>query len=78
MTTKVHKAFLWLGAYGASSPKPTYLWSNNDCFLELGKRALPTDVEWRDKEKIARHYIDCNGMLRVQGGPKLKQTQPQP
>jgi len=33
---KVFKQMLWMGAYGALTPKPTYIWSNNICVSSLG------------------------------------------
>jgi hypothetical protein len=36
----VYRAFVWLGAYGHTSPKPTYLYSSHDFVAELGGRAL--------------------------------------
>lgn len=60
-----------LGSYGGSSPKPIYVYSNNQAVLSL-KRKLPSKAKW---DKLAEITEDgqVNGLSK-----KLKQSQAYP
>ena len=74
---EVYKKFLWLGAWGELSPKPTYLYSNRKWIEELAKE-LPTQRKWKGANAVVRRYLDSTGRRRVTGGTLLKQTQSGP
>ena len=43
--TRIYKCFLWMGAYGGSTPKGTWLFSNKKELVELYK-PIPPGTEW--------------------------------
>lgn len=73
---QVFKTFLYMGAWGSSSPKPTHLFSN--CDLSRLRKELPAYKKWRGAGKIVRKHINSFGQTRISGGPLLKETQPRP
>jgi hypothetical protein len=74
----IYKAFVWLGAYGGGSPKPTYLWSGHKFVEQLAGRTITRDTMWRDAPQMSVYSSDSNGRKRVSGGPKLKSSQAYP
>lgn len=50
----VYKQFVWQGAFGSGSPKPTLIYSNHSKIAALGGKALPRDQEWSAKEMVTK------------------------
>ncbi|CAK9086958.1 unnamed protein product [Durusdinium trenchii] len=71
----IYKVFIWIGSYGGSCPKGTFLYTNYRWVQEL-YLPLPKDREW--DEDVSIKCIDSQGNHRVQGGPALKATQHYP
>ncbi len=71
---QVFRKFVWMGAWGDMSPKPTNLYCNKAIIGQLHKE-LPTYKKWRGAGKIVTHYLDKEGRRRVVGGKLLKSTQ---
>ena len=73
---KIHKQFVWLGAYGAESKKGIHLYSQHAFVQEL-YRPLPTNRVWQGRG-IVTHATKADGSVSVSGGAKLKETQTYP
>lgn len=61
---------MWLGSYGADSPKPIIMYSNSKCVQRLA-RPLPKNAEWNSLVNRG-----CNG--KVSGNSLLKGSQAYP
>jgi len=75
---QVFRKFLWLGAYGSGSAKPTYLYCNSRSVLnEIGLHG-----EWRPSKQVtvtSTYVVDAQGRKHVTGVPQgLKQSQEYP
>ncbi|CAK9041269.1 unnamed protein product [Durusdinium trenchii] len=71
----MHKVWIWLGSYGHSCPKPTYVYSN--CPHILKELYLPLlEKEW--SAQMVNRYVDSQGKARVCGADDLKQSQHYP
>ena len=73
----VWKAFVYMGAFGAESLKPTSLWANDKCIQELEEQGK-TKPDTVSKTGIVEITYSASGRLQVMGGAKLKQTQHYP
>ena len=62
---QVFKVFVWLGAYGGHSPKPTILYSNKKALIQSLYLPLPSKATW-DADMVTK-YVDNSGVARVQG-----------
>lgn len=65
------RAWTWMGAYGAGSPKGTTLWSSRRAVHKLN-RSLPNKT-W--SHEMTKKTILSNGKLSVSGGRDLKSSQ---
>ena len=70
------RQFVWLGSYGAASPKGIHLYGMHPCIHGLYK-PLPNRL-WKDAKLITNKSVDSSGRLRCSGGPMLKQSQAYP
>ncbi|CAK9003302.1 unnamed protein product [Durusdinium trenchii] len=71
----VYKVFIWMGAYGGDSPKPTVLYSNYQFIYKL-YCPLPKGKVF--EAEMSNKYVDSSGQLRVSGGSDLKMSQHYP
>ncbi len=71
----MHKVHIWMGAYGARTPKGTFLYSTHECITELAGQPLPNTMGNTD---LAKHYVDGQGRPRVTGSGTLKESQHYP
>jgi hypothetical protein len=67
-----------MGAFGASTPKATRLYSNADFAVSLLKWPLKRDAFNNQSDVCRDRYIDKSGKRRMHGGKGLKQTQAYP
>ena len=71
---RLYRQFVWLGAYGAESPKGITLYSPFPWISELYK-PLPNRV-W--PAEVSHHWVNSDGTPKVSGGSALKATQTYP
>ena len=58
-----YRAFVWMGAYGGFSPKPSWIYSNHPGVSTLSSRPKP-QIEWpKDKQMVKK----CPGPSHVLG-----------
>ncbi|CAL1133886.1 unnamed protein product [Cladocopium goreaui] len=72
---EIYRVFVWLGSYGGSSPKGTFLYSNYQWITSL-YLPLPSDADW--PADMSKRYVDSKGVNRVCGGADLKGSQHYP
>jgi hypothetical protein len=71
---EIYRTFIWMGAFGADSPKGTFLYSMHPCLEDLSGR--PFD---RAKFKgLLDEYYDVNGKACFDGNDLLKVSQAYP
>ena len=75
---RVYRVRICMSWFGASSEKPTWLYSNWKFIEEIVKYAKPTDLGNLGKKSLAIKYKDASGQTRVVGGPDLKSSQAYP
>ena len=69
----VWKTHMHMGSYGASSPKPTFLWAPTPC-VKMFSLPLP-DREW---EPMVTKKVMSDGRTQVTGNASLKGSQTYP
>ena len=67
-----YRAWTWMGAFGAPSPKGTTLWSSRPAVQKMS-RALPVGKSWSDD--ITTRTVLKSGKPSVSGGKGLKESQ---
>ena len=72
---KVYQTFMWMGAFGASSPKPTVLWRPCPCVAKFSL-PLPQNVVW-DADMVTKKVMP-DGRIQVTGSSDLKRSQSYP
>ena len=73
LASQVFRLDLWMGSYGARTPKRTRLWSNSKVisgFFTSEKLKLVKHVHY----KTTKRYKDSTGQERFQGNKKLTDT----
>ena len=70
----VYKAHVFMGAFGAESPKPSFLWSSNAAVSKFSL-PLPKNRAWT---KVVRTRVRPDGSVCVSGNKFLKATQTYP
>ena len=69
---QVFKIWVWMGSWGASTAKATYLYSNDEAAIRIfGTRGRPG----KQQNQLANQYIDSAGRRRVSGNKNLKLSQ---
>lgn len=71
-TINAFRAWTWMGAFGAESPKGTTLWSSRPAVQKLC-RVLP-QKNWSQVEMTKKKILE-NGKCSVSGGKDLKKSQ---
>ena len=67
-----YRAWTWMGAFGAPSPKGTTLWSSRPAVQKMS-RSLPAGKTWSDD--ITTRTVLKSGKPSVSGGKGLKESQ---
>jgi hypothetical protein len=72
----IYKTFVWLGAYGHTSAKPTVLYSSHPYLGELAVRSKPAGRgTLAHAGQLTRRHVDAHGIVKVSGGSKLRESQ---
>ena len=75
----LHTVKCWMGMYGASTPKPTKLWTTSSWAQQLNNviRGVNTKLMFRSDAVVVRSK-DENGVNKVRASSELKMTQRYP
>ena len=71
----VYQAFMWMGSFGATSPKPTVLWCPRPDVTKFSL-PLPQNVVW-DADMVTKKVMP-DGRIQVTGSSDLKKSQSYP
>ena len=71
------QVLLYLGAFGAPTAKPMYLWTTSSWLCELQAYKIPKGTKFLDDD-VCRKSVDKRGRIHVSGGAGLKGTQAYP
>ena len=72
-TYGIHRVYISMGDYGASSQKPTWLYSAHECIENIKMFTLPGAR--RRKRRLATEYIDKRGEMKIMGNARVKRSQ---
>ena len=72
VSVHAYRAWTWMGAFGAPSPKGTTLWSSRPAVQKMS-RSLPAGKTWSDD--ITTRTVLKSGKPSVSGGKGLKESQ---
>lgn len=72
---KIYRAFMWMGSYGALTPKGTHLWCPSPCVGRLSL-PLPQDVDW--SAELVTKKTRADGSVQITGSHALKASQAYP
>lgn len=72
----VWRQHISMGAFGAKSLKPTWLYSSSEAIEELAEFSQPFDRD--ERIALVEHYHDASGKSRIKGNQMLKGSQSYP
>lgn len=72
---KIYQVHVYMGAYGAETPKPSFLWSSSPWVACLAMRKLDRKSCTGHTLQVTKRYVDATGRARIAGGADLKGTQ---
>ena len=70
----VYKVHMWMGSYGAATPKGTHLWGPTESLLKF---ALPLPKKEWDEQLVSKKVMP-DGRIQVTGNALLKGSQSYP
>ena len=70
----VYKTHMWMGSYGANTPKGTHLWGPTEA---INKFALPLPQKEWEQQLVTKKTLD-DGRIQVTGNSALKESQAYP
>lgn len=73
---RIYRTFVWIGAYGGSSPKPTYLYSNSSNIHELYRHISAEQMDTLSSLAIKGHNRE--GKPNVTGTKAVKESENYP